>query len=252
VLLPEGPGVFVVENRRNLGVAAALNQGLEKALKLGCDWLLTLDQDSRCYTDMVQTLLSVKAACMPAAAVIGGNYLDTPNDRTKVPVGGAADFLEQKTVITSGSLIDTRMAAEIGGFRDDYFIDQVDHEFCLRARAHGYQIVISRKVVMTHSVGRPGGVRIPLMGTLPNHPPLRKYYIARNTVVTVAEYWNREPQWCLRRMMRLLLGLGLMAFLEEQRMDKVRAFAGGVADGLNRRMGPCARESICCTLPYAP
>ena len=200
--------------------------------------------------DMVDTLLKVSRCCERKATVIGGNYLDLQTDQTKVPVGGAGDFLEQKTVITSGSLIDPRMAAEVGGFRDDYFIDQVDHEFCLRARAHGYQIVISRKVVMTHSVGRPGGVRVPFMGRLPNHPPLRKYYIARNTVVTVAEYWSREPQWCLRRMMRLLLGLGLMAFLEDQRLDKVRAFAGGIVDGLCRRMGPCARESICRTLPF--
>jgi rhamnosyltransferase len=241
----------LIDNRANLGISAALNQGLQYALKGGFKWILTLDQDTECYPDMVDTLLKVSKCCEREAMVIGGNYLDLQNDQTKAPVGGVDDFLEQKTVITSGSLIDARTAAEIGGFRDDYFIDQVDHEFCLRARAHGYKIVISRKVVMTHSVGRPGGVRVPFMGTLPSHPPLRKYYIARNTVVTVAEYWNREPQWCLRRMIRLLLGLGLMAFLEEQRLDKIRAFAGGIVDGLYRRMGPCARESICRTLPYA-
>jgi rhamnosyltransferase len=241
--------VHLIENRANLGISVALNQGLQYALNGGFKWILTLDQDTECFPDMVDALIKVSRCCERKATVIGGNYLDLQTDQTKVPVGGAGDFLEQKTVITSGSLIDVRMAAEVGEFRDDYFIDQVDHEFCLRARAHGYQIVISRKVVMTHSVGRPGGVRVPFMGRLPNHPPLRKYYIARNTVVTVAEYWSREPQWCLRRMMRLLLGLGLMAFLEDQRLDKVRAFAGGIVDGLYRRMGPCARESICRTLP---
>ena len=193
---------------------------------------------------MVSTLLGVSQACSPAPAVIGGNYLDPRSKHPKVAIGEAASFLVQKTVITSGSLVDVRLALAMGGFREDYFIDQVDHEFCLRARAHGHQVVISRKPVMTHSVGESGGVRIPVLGELPNHPPVRKYYIARNTVVTVMAYWWREPEWCLRRLARLLLGLGGMALLEKQGFTKVRAFVGGVADGLRGRMGPCTRESV--------
>jgi rhamnosyltransferase len=242
VLREGGRRIHLIENRRNTGIAAALNQGLDHALQIGCKWLLTLDQDTRCYPDMVATLLQVHEACEPKAAVIGGNYFDSQNRMLMVPPGGESACLEQKTVITSGSLVDAGVARAVGGFREDYFIDQVDHEFCLRMRAHGYRVVISRKPVMDHSVGGSGGVRLPLLGILPNHPPLRKYYIARNTVVTVAKYWRQEPHWCLRRSMRLLLGLLLMSTLEKQRLAKVRAFAAGVIDGLNNRMGPCERE----------
>lgn len=236
--------VHMIENQANPGISIALNQGLEYALKEGHKWILTLDQDTQCYPDMVATLFKVSEACNLKPAVIGGNYLDPRNEGPFVPIGGAEDFLEQKTVITSGCLVDAAVAAAIGGFREEYFIDQVDHEFCLRMRARGHKVVISRKPVMNHSVGMPGGARLPFLGVLPNHSPLRKYYIARNTVVTVADYWRQEPVWCLRRLVRLLLGLGLMALLEEQRFSKVRAFAGGIVDGLRRRMGPCARESI--------
>lgn len=237
-----GERLHCIANHANRGVAAALNQGLEYALQIGCKWLLTLDQDTRCYPDMVATLLQVHEVCEPEAAVIGGNYFDSQNHQLKVATGGDIECLEQKTVITSGSLVNAGVAREVGGFREDYFIDQVDHEFCLRVRAHGYRVVISRKPVMEHSVGRPGGARLPLLGILPNHPPLRKYYIARNTVVTVAEYWLREPDWCLRRSVRLLLGLLLMSTLEKQRLAKARAFAAGFMDGVRRRMGPCRRE----------
>ncbi len=234
--------VHIIENRVNVGIAAALNQGLEHALKHGRKWVLTLDQDTQCYPDLVATLLQVYAACEPKTAVIGGNYFDPRNGLPKVPAGEAGEFLEQKTVITSGSLIDANLADAIGGFREDYFIDQVDHEFCLRVRAHGYRVIISRKPVMAHSVGGPGGARLPLLGILPNHPPLRKYYIARNTVVTISAYWRQEPEWCLRRFVRLILGLGYMAVLEENRLAKVRAFAAGIADGIFRRLGPCRRK----------
>lgn len=245
--------VHLIENRANLGISMALNQGLEYALKVGHKWILTLDQDTDCYPDMVHTLLDVAKACRFNPAVIGGNYLDLRNDACFVPNNGESDdFLEQKTVITSGCLVDAAVAAAIGGFRKDYFIDQVDHEFCLRMRAQGHKVVISRKPVMNHSVGRPGGARLPLLGALPNHPPVRKYYIARNTVVTVADYWRQEPLWCLRRLVRLVLGLGLMALLEEQRLSKIRAFAAGVTDGLRRRLGPCSRGSIHRTRPNTP
>jgi rhamnosyltransferase len=238
ILQNNAVGVHLIKNRINAGISAALNQGLKHALNRGHRWILTLDQDTQCFPDMVDTLLKVSEVCTPTPAVIGGNYFDPQKGRQAVQVREAEDFLEQKTVITSGSLIDAGLAAAIGGFREDYFIDQVDHEFCLRARAHGHKVVISRKPAMTHSVGRPGGVQLPFLGVLPNHPPLRKYYIARNTVVTVAQYWRQEPEWCLRRLARLLLGLAFMALLEEHRLSKVRAFARGVVDGLCRRMGP--------------
>lgn len=231
--------ICLVENHSNLGIAAALNCGLEHAMHLGCKWLLTLDQDTQCFPDMVDTLLNVYGACSERPAVVGSNYFDSRNARTAVPAHDGAECLEQKTVITSGSLIDVGAASELGGFREDYFIDQVDHEFCLRARAHGYRVVISRKPVMAHSVGTAGGAWLPFLGNLPNHPPVRKYYIARNTVVTVLGYWRQEPEWCLRRLVRLFFGLILMATLERHRLAKVQAFVQGIKDGFSRKMGTC-------------
>lgn len=241
-MLQDAAQIHFIRNRSNVGIAAALNQGLDHALKEGFPWILTLDQDTQCFPDMVDTLLKVSRSSKPTPMVIGGNYFDPRNGRAKIPIGRSEDFLEQKTVITSGSLIDAGLAAAIGGFRTDYFIDQVDHEFCLRSRAHGHKVVISRKLVMTHSVGQAGGVRLPFLGVLPNHPPLRKYYIARNTVVTITKYWRREPGWCLRRLIRLLLGLGEMAVLEKNRISNVCAFFAGCSDGIRHRMGVTYRD----------
>ena len=236
-----GGQIHCIANHANKGVAAALNQGLEYALQQGYPWLLTLDQDTQCYPDMVAILGDVYQVCRPKPAVIGSNYLDPRSNKPKVPLQGSA-CIDQKTVITSGTMVNTKVALLIGKFREDYFIDQVDHEFCLRVRANDHRVVISRKPVMDHSVGAAGGVRLPLLGVLPNHPPLRKYYIARNSVATVAKYWRSEPGWCLIRSMRLLLGLLLMATLEEQRVAKVRAFAAGIMDGVRGSMGPCCRD----------
>ena len=38
--------ITLVENKKNVGLAAAQNQGIELALEDGVDWILLLDQDS--------------------------------------------------------------------------------------------------------------------------------------------------------------------------------------------------------------
>ena len=229
----------MISNRANKGIALALNQGLDFAAQREFPWLLTLDQDTHCYADMVSILTKAYTQCEAAPAVIGANYLDRLNQRIKVKPKNSREYIVQKTVITSGCLVDVFTAKNINGFREDFFIDQVDHEFCLRMRSAGKQVVISSKPAMEHGVGQSGGAWIPLLGTLPNHPPIRKYYIARNTVVTVAQYWRFEPVWCAKRMTRLFLGLFEMALMETHRLRKVRAFFNGIADGLRQRMGTC-------------
>ena len=163
---------LLIKNETNLGLGAALNMGLEGALRHKCKWLLTLDQDTTCYPHMVQTLLRVYRACDTKPAVIGSNYFDPRNGNSEAPISGSGNYFFRKTVITSGSLIDLSCARSLGPFRADYFIDQIDHEYCLRARRHCMPVMISREVLMEHSVGNADGVRIPILGQLPNHPPM--------------------------------------------------------------------------------
>ena len=233
--------IYLIRNHANKGIAIALNQGLDFAAERGFPWLLTLDQDTHCYPDMVSILSKAYAQCEKAPAVIGANYLDRQNHRIKVNKQRKMEYVVQKTVITSGCLVDVSIAKSIHGFREDYFIDQVDHEFCLRIRSMGKQVVISSQPAMEHAVGQSGGAWIPLLGILPNHPPIRKYYIARNTVVTVAKYWRHEPVWCAIRLIRLFLGLLEMALFEKHRLRKVCAFFSGIVDGISQRMGICQK-----------
>ena len=231
------PRLEHILNGKNLGLATALNQGLRVAARHNCSWLLTLDQDSLCFPDAIPTLIRVRDLCNPKPMVIGGNYIDRHNNKPKIRTNSVNEWLEQTTVITSGSLINVAFALKIGGFRDDYFIDQVDHEFCLRTRAHGGKVVISRKPVMEHGVGTSDGAFVPFLGRLPGHSATRKYYIARNSLVTIATYWRTEFNWSMRRAVRLALGLILMASLEKQRIAKIMAFFIGIRDGFYGRMG---------------
>src|SRR3954454_15529715 len=52
-------GCRILANESNLGIAAALNQGVGEALLAGADWLATLDQDSRVPDGAILRLLEV-------------------------------------------------------------------------------------------------------------------------------------------------------------------------------------------------
>src|ERR1700732_2077502 len=50
-------GISLILNSENLGIARALNIGIEQAAILGYRWVLLLDQDTRVHDDLLDTLL---------------------------------------------------------------------------------------------------------------------------------------------------------------------------------------------------
>jgi len=54
--------IDVIFNLQNLGLARALNIGVQRAAELGYSWVLLLDQDSRVDPDMVRSLLGIHMA----------------------------------------------------------------------------------------------------------------------------------------------------------------------------------------------
>ncbi|MGO8765421.1 MAG: glycosyltransferase [Limisphaerales bacterium] len=57
------PGVFLIRNRANLGIAAALNLGIRQALQSPCSWVATFDQDTGIPPRYFDRLLEVYQKC---------------------------------------------------------------------------------------------------------------------------------------------------------------------------------------------
>jgi rhamnosyltransferase len=65
----------------------------------------------------------------------------------------SSDPVETDHMIASGSIIRTSVLDSVGAMREDFFIDWVDIEWCMRARSMGYLSYYVPSVVMKHSVG---------------------------------------------------------------------------------------------------
>lgn len=221
--------VSYIPNGENLGVARALNIGAEKAIECGCDYLLTMDQDSRAFPGMVPAML----ACLdridaPSAGILSPEYLlgAVGPDKPKQPA-----CEEIPVAITSGNLLNLAAYKAAGPFRDDYFIDYVDHEYCLRLRATGYKIYRINNVYLEHRLGDITChwylFRRIQVG---NHGPLRRYYSFRNRFYFHETYRRLFPEyfrWFWKDTFRDILWVLLY---EADKIDKLKMMYRGYRD----------------------
>lgn len=236
------PRLHVQWNAVNHGIAAALNQGVALAERAGFEWAVTFDQDTVIHPNLLQTLLEVAGLHTPRAVLVGANYRDIHRGKNAGRCTKPGERqMKRKTLITSGTLLPLHFTDSIGGFREEYFIDSVDHEFCLRASANQCDVVMTCAPLMDHRIGMPAAGGSFFRHFSSNHPPLRKYFIARNAVATIRAYMLREPFWSIRQVFRLLAELASIVLHEGQKRQKASAFARGLWHGLTGRTGPNER-----------
>lgn len=233
-----GPRVHYLSQGMNIGLASALNIGCEAALNAGFEWAVTFDQDS----DLADDFLLQQIACWRQSDsppfVLGCNFADSSNlDSPRYKVGDHVNACT--TVITSGCLMCLSAWSELGRFRDDYFIDGIDHEICLRGRARGLTVARHGRVLMKHSIGeRSANYRI-----LPYlHTPVRKYYSMRNGTRNIIQYASSEPLWAARKCATLAWELVIVLLIEPDKSRKFKAMFRGLRDGLKENMGVAPDE----------
>jgi rhamnosyltransferase len=245
-VLAANPLITLVLNSDNLGVARALNIGIQRAVTLGFTWVLLLDQDSGIDDDMVQTLFSVHAVYpdRDRLAVIGAGFRDV-NRPLQVRNGESLSdgWDEVESVITSGSLISLKAHAAVGAFREEFFIDHVDTEYCFRARAKGFRVIRTRKPIMSHAIGTITRHSVLWMNKWTfNHSADRRYYFARNDTVMLREYGHYVlGLWALKSFGRCVRLCKRIALYEQMKTRKIAAVAQGWWHGVRGHMGPRPR-----------
>jgi rhamnosyltransferase len=223
-------------NGENRGIGAALNQGLRRASERGFSWALTMDQDSSPLPNLVAAgRRAFEAHPQPQQlAAIGASVVDA--GELSAP---AAAYRRMTAVITSGTLQSIPIWKRLGGFREDYFIDCIDTEFCLRARARGLEIIQATEAALSHRIGIPTQKWVMGRWMIPtNHSPLRRYYVTRNRISLWRKYARSDGRFVAKDMRQTVREWIGIAFAESDRPAKLRAILAGLRDGLFGRHGP--------------
>ncbi|MBN2856196.1 MAG: glycosyltransferase family 2 protein [Halothiobacillaceae bacterium] len=238
----------------NLGIATALNLGIELAISEGANWLLLSDQDSLPAPDMAAGLMAAFAALQSRGlrvGAVGPTFTDLHTTLTypfqanlpgqffyghRAPTE-SEPHVEALTLITSGTLIPAEAMREVGLMRDDFFIDQVDIEWCHRARSKGYRLYGTGWARMYQRMGE-ARLRVWYLRWRYEsaYSPLRIYYRLRNFVALwkldfVDWRWKLRSSWYCLGIVYSHVGFGT------QRLASLRMAAKGVWHGLWGRMG---------------
>ncbi len=190
-----GPALEIISSKINMGVAAAYNLGLKQALKENIRWMFILDQDTICAGDCLRILLEaaqrlekdnkrVGALCSTPRCSKHPDIIHYPYYWRNGKFSPVVDETSQSSIhpvdssITSGTLYNTQALDEVEGFREEYFIDFVDHECHLRLKDHGWGMWWAVRSEVFHNLGY---IQKMVDGRLwIEHKPFRYYYMARN------------------------------------------------------------------------
>jgi rhamnosyltransferase len=225
--------VEVIWNQQNLGIAGALNRGIERAVASGeYHWIATFDQDSHVPPDYVRSIFESYSTCpfRDKVGIIGGTYVSPAMEFAPGPMSGrnGSGFREVKTLMTSGSVLKSSAFTECGCFDQSLFMDCVDHEFCLRLRRHGFRVIQSKQARLAHQPGSPTSHRILWKSvTTTNHSASRRYYNAHNRMLVYRRYLTSEPIWAMRDVSDWLQDIVKLVLLEQDRTHKLASIARG-------------------------
>ena len=228
------PAVVYHHFPENPGVATALNKAAQLAIQDGFSYLLTMDDDSQTPAHFVETMLAYLSTTdtQTIGIVAPRHILTTAPNRaltTSIPV-------PVLTTMTSGNLLNLRAYEQVGPFRDDLFIDVVDHEFDLRLQRAGYQIIELPYLDLTHSLGEQK--RFPFVSyTYVSHSPLRNYYLVRNSLLVAIQYRQYHPGYLLTALRTIGIETIKATLFDDERLLRLRLIGKAIADGLRQRAG---------------
>jgi rhamnosyltransferase len=225
------PKIIYQQQETNIGIASALNVAANLAVNAGYKSLLSMDQDS---------------------FFLNGEFFDTwrgeiEND-SKVGITAASytlgydrwqkeysvNYNEIHYAVTSGNVINLYAWKHVEGFEDKLFIDEVDHDYCLKLSKYGYKILTSKKILMRHMVGE---FHQKKTGKFILHSPLRYYYMARNVLYVCKKYCFDDFNFAAGRFYYLLKMLAKIILRYPDKANYLKYFFAGVADFLGSKYG---------------
>lgn len=229
----------------NRGLATALNEGLRQAHQKGCELAFLFDQDSRISASFCDAMTqawqkAVAVSPQPVAAI--GPRLQDPQTGRKTPfrkfslwqrtdrqVSMATDLYDTDFIISSGTLLSLPALKAIGYMKDVYFIDNIDLEWCFRARANGYSLYGTDATCLFHRIGEPSKNPLVNAGMMVEHSPLRSYYSTRNRLHLRRQAYA-PLDWKMRDMLRFTVKTLWLILFSGQGGDYRREIMRGIRD----------------------
>lgn len=215
---------------KNMGIAFPLNRALDWAVENGYTHLLTMDQDSKWVNfDKYREALE---CCTDNNIAIFGPYIRNKYDFSQ-------SINSSEMLITSGAVVPIKLCQKIGGFKESYFIDCIDTEYCYRVKVNGLKIGYIDSAVLEHSLGYTTKLKF-ISAYTANYSPFRLFYICRNNIWMWHEYKcsNCLPNHFFRHVIvkdNLVFRCFKILWAEKNKWSKISAIIKGTYIGFTTK-----------------
>ncbi|MGZ4387218.1 MAG: glycosyltransferase family 2 protein [Gaiellaceae bacterium] len=233
----------------NRGFAGGNNAGIRRALELGAEHVLVLNNDTEVEPGAVSALVEA-AASRPDAASLGAKILYAARPELIWFVG--ADFdprrgyngrragyrerdgerfagvLETQVACGAAMLVPGPVLEKVGLFDEDLFAYSEDLDWSLRARAAGLRHYVVGASRVRHRVSISSGGE---------NAPATLYYGIRNTLTVCERHAPLTPAAAWRRRLVSLAAHAAQALRSGRRREGLRAVANGWRDFRRGRLG---------------
>ncbi len=226
-ILKKYSNIEYISLKENMGIAKALNIGKEKFLNSDSDFLLTMDQDSYFSENNLEKFIQ-KIIKEEKAGIFSPDH----KILNKIFIEKEDKIVDK--VMTSGNLLSKEVIVAVGQFNEDFFIDEVDHDYCFRARKKGYEIKIYGNIYLNHSLGETNKKsKLPNFLIPTHHNVVRRYYITRNKFYMNDKY----PELKIKYTLTFFNDLIKILLFENDKVAKIRMIKKGYIDYKNKIIG---------------
>ena len=227
--------VKILHSGSNVGIAQGLNIALDKAYSEGLSWLMTFDQDTSFKEgDMDRFIKNFKTIDNKNVAII------SPLHNAKlIQYNQENTYVDKEYVMTSANLVNVPIAKQLGGYDENLFIDDVDHEFCFRLKEKGYRVLQDTSVAVNHVLGTPHKYR----SKVKLYEASRLYYMVRNYFYLKDLYRTKQTLFFKKRDKYLLKFFLRQILYGKHRIQNIKFLFKGIMDYKKQKFGKLDHES---------
>jgi len=236
--LGDNANITFVQNSTNKGLGQALNFGVTRAFSEGYFLCCTFDQDTVIFSNfrkhLVGSYLLLRSKCR--VGIVAPGY---QNDGSSVdPYCNEQPITLVHAAVQSGCLFTKECIEHCGEFREDFFIESIDTEYCLRARKFGFKVAQISVPLMEHGAGEK--LIRNLFGrevVVTSHSVGRIFLQYRNYAFVFRKYWLTDPRWAVTSLLSMIKKYILICIFESDSLSKGRYILNGVLIGLRSKNG---------------
>ena len=230
----------------NEGLARALNIGISWTIQNNFKYLFLFDQESSLCdlfdSRMIGAYHDANKQSNHGIAAVGPRIINTQTMRqtpfklfNRFMLRSDRFFADTKShfiadfLITSGTMLILKHIEEIGSMKESYFIDNVDLEWCFRAKSKGFDLMGTDDALLYHAIGERSISPLVRAGIMAQHNPARTYYSSRNRTHLYTVPYS-PLGWKIRDMIRFSIKASWLLIFSQDRKQYWDNIRSGIRD----------------------